>query len=299
MKNRSVLNSPRFLSLKKKKRQILRKKIFFLIFLFFLIFIGSSFLAKWEKLNINNIQITGNKVIETKMIEEAVKEKIAGNYLWVFPKTNFIIYPQHAIEIDLKNKFKRIRDVFINDKNIKNLEVFVVERTALYTYCGIAPPQLDNSENKLPDEEKCYFLDEDGYIFDEAPYFSGEVYLKFYGLINKTMAKNGDKPSGFYFYQANFRKLISLKETLEKIGIKPVIFYIQDNGDVKMFLSPLLKSQMGPEIIFKLNSDLEQIAENLQSVLTTEPLQSKFKSKYSSLLYIDLRFGNKIYYKFK
>jgi len=298
MKNRSVLNSPRFLSLKKKKRQILRKKIFFLIFLFFLIFIGSSFLAKWEKLNIDNIQITGNKVVETKTIEEAVKEKIAGNYLWFFPKTNFIIYPQHEIEIDLRNKFKRIKEVFVNNRNIKNLEVFVTERTALYTYCGIVPPKLDNSENKLPDEEKCYFLDEGGYIFDEAPYFSGEVYLKFYGSVYKATAEDGNGPLGFYFYQANFGKLISLKETLERIGIKPVIFYIQDDGDIKIFLSSTT-AQSGPFIIFKANDNFDKIVENLQSVLFTEPLQTEFKTKYSSLIKIDLRFGNKVYYKFK
>ena len=65
-----------------------------------------------------------------------------------------------------------------------------------------------------------------------------------------------------------------------------------------MFLSSST-SQMGPEIIFKADSDFNQIIENLQSVLTTEPLQTEFKTKYSSLLYIDLRFGNKVYYKFK
>jgi hypothetical protein len=56
---------------------------------------------------------------------------------------------------------------------------------------------------------------------------------------------------------------------------------------------------MGPEIIFKIDSDFQKIAENLQAAITTEPLQTDFKNKYSSLLYIDLRFGNKVYYKFR
>jgi len=284
---KSVLNSPRLLGLKKKKYKIFRMKIFIFVILFFLILVALSFLSKWEKLNINNIQITGNKILETKEIETIAEENITGNYFGIFPKTNFLIYPQNQIETELKNKFKRIKNISVNNKNIKTLDISLTERIGLYIYCGSTPLIPD-----IPSEEKCYFMDEDGYIFGEAPYFSGEIYLKFYG---KT---ENNEPSGSYFSQSNFKNLIFFKETLDKIGIKGVIFYVQDDGDVKLYLSSFT-SKMGPEIIFKADSNFEKIIENLQSVLSTEPLQSDFKNKYSSLLSIDLRFGNKVYYKFK
>ncbi|MEK7060027.1 MAG: hypothetical protein AAB970_00185 [Patescibacteria group bacterium] len=277
---KSVLNSPRFLELKKKKRKIFIKKILFLICFFILILVGLSFLSKWEYININNIQITGNKVIETKMIESVVKEKIAGNHLWFFPKTNFLLYPRGEIKKELADKFKRLKDISLNIQNFKTLNISLTERTALYTYCGLAPAELDASN------QKCYFVDNSGYIFDEAPYFSGEVYLKFYGKTDS------------YFFQPNFNKLISFKETLQKIGVKPVVFFVEDNGDMKVFLSSTT-SQLGPFINLKADTDFNQVIENLQSVLTTEPLKTEFKTKYSSLLYIDLRFGNKVYYKLK
>lgn len=280
MRNKSVLNSPRLLELKKKKHKILRRKIFFLVCFFILILVGLSFLSKWEYININNIQISGNKVIETKMIESVVKEKIAGNYLWFFPKTNFLLYPKGEIKREIADKFKRLKDISLNVQNFKTLNISLTERTALYTYCGITPPETNDSN------QKCYFVDNSGYIFDEAPYFSGEVYLKFYGIADS------------YFLKPNFAKLISFKETLEKIGIKPVVFFLEDTGDIKVFLSSST-SQLGPFVIFKDNADFNQVIENLQSVLTTEPLKTEFKTKYSSLLYIDLRFGNKVYYKFK
>ena len=56
--------------------------------------------------------------------------------------------------------------------------------------------------------------------------------------------------------------------------------------------------QIKSYICVGLDSDFEKLAENLQAALMTEPLQSDFKNKFSSLLYIDLRFGNKVYYKF-
>jgi hypothetical protein len=280
MKNSSVLNSPRLLELKRKRNRILRKKILIYLSIFIIVLIGLSFLSKWQKLNIIDIQISGNKVIETNLIEEVVKEKIAGDYLYFFPKTNFLLYPKAQIEEAIALKFKRLTDISVKVINPQKLEIFVSERTALYTYCGIAPAELDDSN------QKCYFMDDSGYIFDEAPYFSRGVYTKFYGK------------TGSYFFEPNFSKLISLKEEFKSIGVKPAVFFIEDNGDIKVFLSSTT-TQLGPFIIFKSDSDFTKITENLQSILSTEPLQSDFKSKYSSLLYIDLRFGNKVYYKFR
>jgi hypothetical protein len=54
-----------------------------------------------------------------------------------------------------------------------------------------------------------------------------------------------------------------------------------------------------PKIIFKIDSDYQKIAENLQAALSTEPLHSDLQKKLALLLYLDLRFGNKVYYKFK
>lgn len=289
MRKKIVLNSPRIIELKKRKHQTLRRKIFFLSFLVVLIFVGLAFLSRWSNLNISNIKISGNKIIETKVLEQIVREKISGNYLWVFPKTNFVLYPKKEIEKEFNTRFKRIHDISLNVKNFKTLNISLVERTALYTWCGVVPEELENGDRK------CYFLDKDGYIFDEAPYISGDVYFRFYG----TNDLNTINPLGGIFFKQNFSKLVSLKETTEKMGIKPVAIYSMENGDLKILLTSKSKTRENPEILLKANSDFVKVMENLQSVITTEPLQSEFKNKYSSLLYIDLRFGNKVYYKFK
>jgi hypothetical protein len=284
MKKISLLNSPRLQELKSKHRKDLRIKISIFLGLFLVFLIGLSFLSRWEKINIDKIEIVGNKIVEIREIENLIKEKLVGNYFLVFPKTNFLFYPQSSIEMELRNKFQRIKNVSVNDKNLKILEVSIDERTALYLYCGTTP-----TEALLPENHKCNFMDDEGYVFEEAPYFSGEVYVKFYGQVS----------SDSYFFKENFKKLAVFQETLKKIGINGTVFYLENTGDIKMFLSSKTKSELGPAVIFKSDSDYDEIIENLQSVLTTEPLQSDFKNKYTSLLYIDLRFGNKVYYKFK
>lgn len=277
---RDVLNSPRLLELKKRRRRAVLSKIFIVLLGFLAVFSLLVFLARLDSLNISKIEILSSEMTNTEAVKKAVEEQIAGNYFWFFPKTNFIIYPQHKIETELKNKFKGIKDVFINDRNIKILEVSFNERIAKYTWCG-AEPYLEN--------EKCYFVDEDGYVFDEAPYFSGAVYFKFYGAQAES-----------YFSKQKFKQLVDFKDFLLSFGLKPVMLYVADNGDVEIFLSKRTSSAAaaGPKIIFKLSADFQNVMENLEAALNTEPLKSKFKNKYSSLQYIDLRFGNKVYDKF-
>jgi hypothetical protein len=289
MKYKNVRNSPRLLGLKRRRRKIILKKIF--IFLFGLIAVVGflSYLSHLNKLNISDVEISGNSAMDSKIIKTEVQKRMAGNYLWIFPKTNIFFYPQSYIKNDLLNKFKRLEDVKLSIKDRKILEVSVVERIPKYIWCGTSVSGLST------DKAKCYFIDDNGYIFDEAPYFSGEVYFKFYGKI----AGEKDNPTGSFFAKENFLKLISFKETLETLNLKPVAVYIMSDGNVKVYLSNGSSSPTGPQIIFKLNSDFQKISENLGTALTTEPLQTDFKKKYSSLLYIDLRFGNKVYYKFK
>jgi hypothetical protein len=278
---RSVLNSPRLKELKRKKSVVLRNKILLSLFSLLAIFVGLGYLSKWQKLNIENIEITGNKVVETESIEQVVKKNITGRYLWLFPKTNFLIYPKSTIKKELESKFTRLKYISVTVKNMKTLEIVLSERTALYTWCG-------NNLPDKPEENECYFMDNSGYIFDVAPYFSGEVYFKFFG-----------KAENNYFYKNDFKRVTLFIENLSKMGLKPSSLFIEESGVIDLYLKSNIPLPDGPKIILKLDSDLNKIAENLHTALITEPLQSDFKNKYNSLLYIDLRFGNKVYFKFK
>ncbi len=280
MQNRNILNSPRLLELKKSKRRIFTRKILFFSFGLLVILAGLVYLSRISAFGIHSIAITGNKVVDTEMIRTVVEKEITGNYLWVIPKKNVLLYPRNDIQNKLADQFKRIGDVKFYIKN-KELEVSVSERVGIYTWCGEKAGIVESSKT-----EKCYFLDKEGFIFDEAPFFSGEVYFKFYG------------PAGIgtYFSKDNFKKLAYFKDALTTIGLKPASLHIYD-GDIKIFLSGQGRPS-GPYIIFKSNSDFQKLAENLDTALNTEPLKSNFKNKYSSLEYIDLRFGNKVYYKF-
>lgn len=283
MQKKNIFNSPRLLELKKRRQRTILFKILTSFFIFFLLFILLVYLSHLPSLNITEIEILGNKVVDTEILKNSVKDVIAGKYLWLFPKTNILIYPQNAIKNELQNKFKRINDVKSSIINNQILEISLLEREAKYTWCGTT---ID-----LSAMEKCYFLDDSGYIFAEAPFFSGEVYFKFYGYV--------DNPLGSYFSKENFKQLVSFKDALISLGLKPTALFIKNNEEAEVILSKENSSTTLPKIIFRTDANFQNIEENLGAALNTEPLKSKLKEKYSSLLYIDLRFGNKVYDKFQ
>ena len=291
MAKHHTINSPRLNQIRRGKRRAFRKKVVLYFILLITLIIGSSFVSRIQKININNIEITGNKVVDTSSVQQIVNDDLSGKYLGLFQKTNFLLYPKYKIKKDLKGNLKRLSEIKISVKNFRTLEIKITEYEGKYLWCGVSTAPVLSIDMK---ERKCYFLDSDGYVFDEAPFFSGGIYFKFYGK-NFSDDLQNNNPTGSHFLQENFSKIISFKENLENMNLKPTAFWIDENNDGNMALS---KDLTGPKILFKMDSDYEKNAENLQSVINTEPLLSGLKNKLESLLYIDLRFGNKVYYKF-
>jgi len=292
MKKRNVLNSPRLSALKKKRRRSLRNKILFLVFFFLILFIGLVFLSRIDDFNVDKLIINGNKITDTELINEVVENNLEGYYLYFLPKSNFLLLPKKKIKNELNEKFKILTEISLVLEDFKTLSIVLSEREGKYIWCGDNLPSLDM---KIEDN-LCYFVDKNGYVFDTAPYFSGEVYFRFFGSLNSKQINN---PLGSYFLPEIFNKIISLKNVLINMGMKPISIFVKDDKDIEIYLSSDNLLLDAPKIILKSDFDLEKLSENLQAALITEPLKSDFENKYSSLLYIDLRFGNKVYFKFQ
>lgn len=259
-------------------------KILLWLLILLVLAVASSFLFRLEKLNIREVVVSGNKVTEGEALKNVVADITDGYYFFLFPKTSVFLYPKGQIKKELGNQFKRLNDIKMSVGEEGVLKITLSEREALYTWCG---------ESVLITEvSKCYFLDSSGYVFDEAPYFSGEVYFKFFGSL-----RGAAGPLGSYFSVNDFPSLVFLKNTLEAMELDPVSLEVSGE-DISILLSRR-NSAVGPEIILKADADFEKVIENLDSALSTEPLLTDFKNKYSSLEYLDLRFGNKVYFKFR
>ncbi len=283
---KTILNSPRLLEFKKQKQQESKKRIFWATFFLLAVSVGLIFISRWERVNISILEIAGNKVVDTEEINKVVEDNIAGYYIRIIPKTNFLFYPKNKIITDLSNNFERLEHVFVDIKG-NTLLVSVTERKAVYTWCGKEKIATERTS------ESCYFLDDSGYVFDKAPYFSGAVYFRFYGKLSN----EAENPLGSYYNKEIFSKLRLFAKNSEDMNLDPVGMEVDSSGEIKMYLQEV-KIREQPEIFLRVSSDFEKITENLDTALSTDPLKTKFAEKYDSLEYIDLRFGNKVYFKF-
>lgn len=292
MSKRNVLNSPRLLELKKRRRQAVFSKVAILFITLLILIFSGAYFSRLDGLNIQEVKIEGNKIVEEAVLMEAVNDELAGKYFFLYPKTNVLVYPDTKIKETLMEKFPRLVSVELDATDRKTLSVNVAEREASYLWCGENISESTGVEAKRANE-KCYFMDNLGYVFDEAPFFSGEVYFKFYGGTSSERTE----PLGSYFMPAKFKELELFKDMLLDMGLKPVVMHIVNEEDVEIYLARAGEN-MGPKIMFRSAADLKNTAENLQAALTTDPLMSGIKNKYSKLEYIDIRFGNKVYFKF-
>lgn len=284
MKKHDVLKSPRLSELKRRRRRGVLNKILLSLIALLVLFGGLSYIARIDRLNISKIEVSGNRVIDTELIAAVAADNLKGDYLWLLPKSNFLLFPKDKIKMELGQKYKRLKDVELSIKSPETLTITLSERQGKYTWCGAELPPLEIKT----EEYACYFMDDAGFIFDEAPHFSGDVYFRFFGSLNES-----------YFSPNTFPKIAAFRDFLSNAGMKPTSLYLKPDGDMEIYLSSNILPPDAPKIILKNDFNLPKLSENLQAALATEPLHSDFKNKYSSLLYIDLRFGNKVYFKFE
>lgn len=286
---KDILTSPRIENMKRKRRQKCLR-LFILLFVLFIVLVGAlAFFSGNHRITINKIVVTGTRIINVSDVEWSVKDIISGKYLRLFTKSNIFIYPRSKIYEKLLIDFPRIDSISINQEGLNTLNINITERSGSYLYCGDKIPELESEIG-----ENCYFINNDGYIFDKAPYFSGNVYFKYYialtGDITNPLGQQALSPERFH-------EITRFIDGIVALGFKPT--HIIMSPDVNTLYLNHGDLDTSPQIIFKDTNNLHDILENLSLSMSKREFASEINSKYTTLLYIDLRFDDKVLYKFQ
>ena len=277
VKQYDVKMHPRLVEQREKRRKtIYRWIIISTLFLATLIF-GLSYFSAHPKITISKITVSGNRIIGADKIESIVYESINGRYVYLFKKSNIFIY----------SKMQIIKNIEINNDELTGIFIKIDERVGAYLYCGESMPQ---SGVNLGDD--CYFINDDGYIFDKAPFFSGNVYIKFYAPLNdKDMEILGNSTLS----PEKIKDFLAIVEKLKEMNFQTAMIDLGNPNEQNIFLKR--GSTILPRIIFKQENDLEEILNNLSSSMKQQKFVDEVQGNFSTLDYIDLRFKNKVLYK--
>ena len=259
----------------RRKRLILKAVIFGVAFI--AIFAGIVAFFRIPYFQVDKIEITGDKVIIENDLTDAIKEKLEGKSLWLFPKTNIFLIPKNKILAELPAEFKRIKKISLAKKYFNGITATIEERNNSVLYC---------------EKEDCAYADENGFVFEKAPYFSGAVFLK---LIDQRNLDSGwntkiiDEYLGSNLIaESEFKKMLEFVGLIAQIGGGITEVVLKKENIYEFY------TKEGWRIILNDKNEPQNAYLNLITAL-----EANIKDKRTKLDYIDLRLGNKIYFKYK
>ena len=258
-----------------------------------IVIIGSFFMImNNDYLAIADIEIQGQKTLIENDIEQEVTNYLDDTLLGVLPRDNVFILNTGAIQDHLQESFPKIEDIDVSIEDGENILVTIGERSVHSLWC------IDKEYESIFDEE-CYFADSSGLVYARAPYFSGNVYMKFYipageegeELVGTELTVVPDFISFF-----NFLEILG---TDFPIDISRVEF--DDFDDVHIYLSRFrtkIYTDNQPVIIYNQSDEYDTILRNIGVVNDFEEFDEDFTYRPSALESIDVRFDGRVFYTF-
>lgn len=232
-------------------------RILLIIFLIYLILYSDLF-------KIKTVEVQGTDMINPEEIQTLAKEKMSGRIWLVFPRSNLLFFKKSNLEKEINSKY--LLDKLEIEKGWRRVTIRVEEKAAYLIY------------NNLKAQ---YFLDSTGAITKEMSADDISKYSqKFPTAYVMQDVVVGDKPVSARF--VNF--ILELDKALDAAGLK-VKNYESGGVDQVNVVSP-----DGWRVYFSLNISMSQSIENLTAILSQKLKGKKFE-------YIDLRNGDKVYYK--
>lgn len=225
-------------------------------------------------LRIVNVVVKGAEGSAARAIEDTTLNYIAGTYTLLFPKNNILMYPKSALTKELHEKFPRLADVQVYAEDFRTLGVEVRERTPGSLWCG----------ESLAAQGPCLLMDESGTAYEVAAEFSGVVYTEYFGAATAGMPRQYLEPEQFNSLSA----LVQAFKDKEGESIARVV--VDEHNDVRATFTN------GFTLMFTLNADSGDVYERFLLAKTAEPFTTHTLTDFD---YLDLRFGDRLYYKLK
>src|SRR3989338_8939390 len=265
----------RALLLKKFKELLVSKYLVILSVVILSLLMFGYFLFFSNQFLIKNINIEGASEITQKQINKLLETTFNSKRFLILKQNKITNFPSAEFEKKLLFEIPKMKIASVETKSSGSLIIKVEERQQEGIWCAYGSAEI------LP---KCYFYDTEGVIYEEAPNSIRGSLIKIIkdGRISEAQLGSAVVDKILLEYIDN------LIEILEVAHERPNYIFIKNNNDVYAGFSA------GWEAQFSRDRDLLESVENLILILEEE-----IGSRINELEYIDLRLGNKAFYKWQ
>jgi hypothetical protein len=264
---------------KRKKRRL--RIAAFCAGVFVVAFVGLAFLSHASFMRIDSVDVAGAQTILANDVQAQVLKSVQGSYLFIFPKDNIFLYPKSAAEAALKASVPTISTDQIGAENFHTLKVTITERTKKALWC----PQDDANLAAGVVPQDCALLDQDGVVYASAVTATDTV-VYFGPLAGNTFPQTYLPAEQFHSLSA----LVDALKTQSQNATDTPIAVELEGADVHV------RYQSGFTLIFLLSSAGADVFSHFQLALSSAVFAKHMLSDFE---YLDLRFGDKLYYKLR
>lgn len=262
LKRRAAVSSRSGFSFENKTKHIVIFSVLGFILLVWLF-------AHWSYLRIDNITVNGAENLPNGEIEKSARRQANSNRFYILPQKNIVFFSKNELTETLKKEYNL--GAVLADKDWPNdIIINIEERPYAITWF---------------EDEIYYRIDKSGNIISEADPL--ELKQENYPLVENKSGVKTDKKTVAISDKAEV--ILSIFEKMKNFNSDfKIDRLILNNEDNKISV----KLIDGPEVYFNKEGDIDSQISKLSSIIN-----EKLKNDFLNKQYIDLRYGDKVYYK--
>ena len=289
-----ILYTGRIAAAKPRRRYFPKKPIFAVLAVIFFVsaIAGAVYVLRLPRLRIHKIKVAGAKSLSEDGIRALATRELEGNIFYLIPKDNYLFVSSRGIERVLKEKFLRISEAKVRKTLAPALDIAITERDIWGIGC--VKTEIEEVKGETTPAKKagaaakktgpCFYIDRTGFAFEDVSSFEGGllpiIYKDGSGIIGENIVGEQDV---LFFEEVNRLLSSSLQLALLSLELSS-----EAGEDARLALKE------GWALLVPRNKPPSTWVSVLKTLLAGE-----IKDQRSKLDYVDLRFGNKVFYKFR
>lgn len=231
---------------------------------------GAIYLLRYPAWQIADISFSGLERVLSADVEVKIREDLRGAFLLVLPRSSYFLFDSAASEEKILKDFPRLESIHITKEFPSKISVVAHEREFWAIYCA-------------GESGRCGYIDKTGFVYEEAPVSTGSLILTVFRDTGSVQIPSQS------LERALVEKFILFSELLKNETGEEVESFILSGGLDDEFR---VRVREGFLLYVKRDDDFTQVTKTLKIFLEKEIGKNR-----NSLEYVDLRFGNKIFYK--
>lgn len=243
-------------------------------------------------LSINEVLVSGERDVNPEVVRAFVATLLDNGSRPFFSRNNKFLYPRAEIERRTAAAFPRIHSVRVSRPSpmSQTLDVALEEREPFAYWC-LPDRGSQSGLTAMPAHagqavaDECYLMDEGGFIFAEW----GEEATSTRKYIFRGGVGTSTTPIGHTFIPGRLSGILVLLTYLQQAGFLPLGITVEGEQD---FSVPFAE---GFRAYASFGRDAMGLVRDLQLILSS----SELAGKMDEVDYVDLRFGNRVYFKLK